>query len=342
MKKIPELIIDNFKLYDFVYKNISSSTLIVADDHNFPTLHLSDPISNKQNLILVKDCLKREIYEIKKNKEYNKIIAIGGCTALDFGRACAKPQDQIILIPSILSTSCISVNRSIIYFDSEYESIVTPTPAKVFISSQLLLEGDTQVISKWTHSGFGDLFANISAAIDFQFHQHGENIFKREMRIVELLRHIAPESMDAIEWAQKGIGKFDENLMEELAKLLHHSSVYTILREDTKLSSAGEHDLYYSMMKLHKYSRENPTHGELVTVGTLLTAKILGEKSKNNSLFLQLKDACKKIGIPINYNELKEINVTKDHILQGMANLRNKRSFLNIFFQERLLDECYG
>lgn len=342
--RMPKLSFYEMTLNEIIDKNVTDNTVIVADDYNYPIIDSFEIVNNFRNsgLVVVKESSQEHIKEIKTMKTYDKIIAVGGCTALDFGRALAKPSDKIVLVPSILSTNCISVDRSVVYFNEEHETIPTPAPNKIIVSLPILMNGNENLLHKWSSSGFGDLFGNISAAINHVYDLEGGKFLKNGENIMDLILPLAPENFGALEWVLKHFEKFDRQTLKRLAVYLHNSSVDSIKRDDLRLSAAGEHDLYYTMLLQQKYSKNNPTHGELVTIGTLLTTKIIGKVFKQDTLYQWLKTAFKKLKLPTTYAELRSVGVEKDHIVTAMNALPNKNTFLNIYYEEKLLDECYN
>ena len=110
----------------------------------------------------------------------------------------------------------------------------------------------------------------------------------------------------------------------------------------SELNASGEHELYYSLMNLFDYPHTNPTHGELVSIGTLLTAKILGLKTGDFSIFIQLTSAYKKIDLPTNFEELEKIGVTKDQLTIAFDQLKGSDSLLAQEFNMSLLNDCFA
>lgn len=326
---IPKLLFSDKPLDEIIKSIIDKDTIIIADDFNYPKLR------NFDRKHLVEHSTMQQIQKVKNDNEYRNVIAIGGCSALDFGRACAKKEGRFTIIPSILSTSCISVNRSIVYVNGYHESMITPIPSETIISFPLLLDGNYKIIHKWSHSGFGDLFANISATINYLFKNN--KLLNHAKNINDLIYACTPYCMDALDWVNSSFKRFDEITVKRLACYLHESSLDVIKRNNTELSASGEHDLYYQMMNLWKYDRRNPTHGELVSVGTLFSVKILN----NEALYQKLKKAFLKLGIPTNYDELHEINIEKEHIEKALLTFTNKDTFLSNYCNKEIIDDCY-
>lgn len=342
VKEMPKLSLTHKTLEEIIRENVDKKTIIVADAYNYPKIQAVKSI-NVKRLIFVENTIKEEIKRIKENNEYCNVIAVGGCTALDFGRACSKADGQTYLIPSILSTSCISVNRSVLYnYNGDHEIIITPMPNRVIMAFPVLIDSTPSAVRKWSHSGFGDLFANMSATID-HLHKTNKNILMHMSgKIFDLIHSYVPECLTALEWVIKDFRTFDQKTLRRLSLFLYNAGTSVIKRGDTTLSAAGEHELYYEMMKQQKYNRSKSTHGEIVSIGTLLTAKILEREFAEGALFKKLKIAYKKLDIPTRYDELMQINIERKHILDGLFAIRDKNTFLSMFCSEELVDDCYS
>ena len=304
--------------------------LIIADSYNYPT------VSNFSNSVLINSMHNEEVKKVSKNNNFIDVVGIGGCTALDFARIIGNSKGKIYLIPSILSTSCISNNKSIIYDNTKHTTVSTLIPKKIIISYPLLEKTAPNLITKWCHSGLGDLFGNISATIDYLSRK--EPLRNNEI----MIRKLAVDAFSALDWVNKDFQCFNRDGIHTLATNLYNSGINEILRGNSELNISGEHDLYYSLMNLFDYPHANPTHGELVSIGTLLTAKILGLKTGDYSIFKQLTSAYKKIELPTNFKELEKIGVTKDHLTRAFDQLKDSNSLLIQEFNMSLLNNCFA
>ncbi len=244
-------------------------------------------------------------FEGQLDIDFNKLIAIGGCTCLDKGKELANGKD-VIVIPTILSTSCISVNRSVC------NGIIkrTTTPIETIICIPELIKSPR----KWFRSGFADLFSNISASIDIQSKTQNFNY--------DSIRNNVDFCFEAISWVENEFEKFDEKCIYKLSRLIHESSLMVIRDDDIKLSSAGEHRMYHNMMKDQlSYNKCKPTHGQLVSIGTLMSAKLFSEDTGDERIYNELKSAYSILGIPTKLNHLKKLGIEIRHIKDSMKNL---------------------
>jgi len=319
----PKLVFTEDTLRDLVTKSLDVSTLIITDDFNYPLLH------DLGRCVLVKDQQIEHIEQVINGEKYSKVIAVGGCTALDFGRACAIGK-ELIVVPTILSNSCLSTNRSVINRDGVYKSEETTAPKETIISVPTIVANHADQIKHWSASGLGDLLSAISASIEFEYYKSGKSL--KAVRIEDIASNV-PKCMEALNWALTSLQEFDEAALKELARYLHTSSVDVIRNGDTRLNAASEHWLYYKMQEQQKYSKMLATHGRLVSIGNLITTRLLGEAQGDLSLFEKLSEIHKKTGLPLSYVDLAEITVHKEHIIQGLVDLKEK---------ECLYQECFN
>ncbi len=310
---LPQLFFTHLTVPALIERWIRDDTLIIADEYNYVSL-------NHSNALLVGDCLSSTIEDIKK-RHYSTVVAVGGCTALDVGRACAL--GRIICVPTILSTSCISVDRSIVRHAMEFVSVKTVIPQATIISVPEIC----QTPHKWSQSGFGDLFANISASIDVQW--------ERGCISEDLVRQNIPKCFEALEWVTRGFDCYDEICLRKLAVYLHNSSLDVIERGDTKLSAGGEHELYYKMIvQQPQYTPSQPTHGQLVAMGALMVCKIYSQEI-DSCLYDQLWLAYQRLGLPISYRELEGVGIEKQHIVAGLESMTDSQTYLGQYFAKQ-------
>ena len=268
-----------------------------------------------------------EKFSIKHHKtdciledNFDKVIAIGGCTCLDKGKEIANGKD-IIVIPTILSTSCISVNRSVC------DGVVKKTTAP--IETIICITEIERSPSKWFQSGFADVFSNISASIDIQSKTNNFDY--------KSIKNNIPFCFDLLSWVEKKFNGFDEECVRKLSKAIHESSLMVIKNDDVKLSSAGEHRMYHNMMKdIPTYTKCLPTHGQLVSIGTLMSAKLFWEHTGDNRIYEKLRSVYSILGLPTTAKQLVEIGVELNHIKESMKGL--EPFYLNNFSSNHSFD----
>lgn len=318
----PTLTFTEEKLEALVRRLSTEQTLIVTDDYNYPALHEIAPT------VLVRD---QEIDEVEKTLSeysYESVIAVGGCTALDFGRACAKGK-ELVLIPTILSNSCISVNRSVIKRQGVYKSEQTTTPKNTMISMPTIADNHGDQVKNWSASGFGDLFAGLSASVEIEYDKNNKSLLGVTTKHIE---NNIPTCVNALEWVVTTFTHFDRLSLEILAHYLHESSLDVIRNGHARLSAASEHWLYYKMQERHNYPKMLATHGKMVSIGNLITARILGEATSDLTLYKKLVLAHEKLGLPLTYTDLLSIRIKKEDIIQGIQDIQGRECMYANYF----------
>lgn len=332
-KLIPELELVEDPIHTVV-NGLCDSSIIVCDGWTYHNLFNHYP-----NVELVVDNDAKRVQEIKDKRNYARVLAVGGCTALDMGRACAVGK-EVIAIPTILSTACISVDLSVIRYPEGTRLERTVAPTKIIVSIPSIKNTSHYDLELWSQSGFGDIFARISAAIekemrDIQWSYHSAH----PSGILEdwAIRRDVPNAIDALEWVLHSFTGYTEDCLRRLATYSHNESVRVIIRGNTNLSAGGEHTLYHHLVEQHdEYTPSRPTHGQIVAMGTLLVARIFAEKTGDYKMYEQLRAAYTKLGLPTNYDELRKIGIEKEHIVKGlhaMSDSSKSRTWLGDYFE---------
>lgn len=286
--------------------------------------------------------LNRLLSEFSHQK-YDFIVAVGGCTALDAGRYFAqRSQKLLFIVPTILSTSCISVDRSVIHAQGRYFSIKTTLPHTVYISIPTILQGDPLIVRKWIGSGLGDLFANISAVLEQEYER--ESNFRNVSS--DSVNAQARLSFEALAWINSWTHfRLDKIVVKRTARFSHLSSLSVIRKGNSKLSAGSEHALYYQLLINERYNHELTTHGQLVSIGTLFIAYMYGKSTGFMSLFCDLRNAYKKIGLPTIYDELESISVRRSHLVKAISQVgKHSQLYGRLVAPQstKILDAVYG
>lgn len=327
----PKLEIRNQSLVALVSENFKHDSLIISDSFNY------NSIKGIGQSVEIQSCDSQYVSYITNKYRFSRVLAVGGCTALDIGRACAN-DSELIVFPTVLSTNCISNDRSKLLFGGKSKLIKTSAPIKTVISIATLLETEKVDIIKWTQSGFGDFFANISASIDVEF---------RKNTLSELnVRSNVPETFEALNWVLHYFIDYDEHCLRHLARWLHNSSVETLKTNSIALSSGGEHLLYHKVFD-NKMARDMQlaTHGQIVAVGTLISTRIFSEITGEGTLFDNLKASFKKLGLPSTYRAMQKVHLTKDDLINAISQINNQDSLIGMYFLKSnfdILDRTFG
>ena len=167
---LPILEHDNKNFLDSISSNIQKSSLIITDEYNYTRMtRLHDKV------LKVNNNSENNIIPSLRNENHENVIAIGGCTSIDIGRMYAS-DGNLLVYPSIISTACISINRSVLANNSNEDYIVkTTSPQKTIINYNLIFDTSKEDLRKWTFSGVLDVLSRISATINFLYF-HNKNL----------------------------------------------------------------------------------------------------------------------------------------------------------------------
>ncbi|MEA2878536.1 MAG: glycerol-phosphate dehydrogenase [Hyphomicrobiales bacterium] len=332
----PELILSMLPLRETMQPYNRSGTLIVADTHNYPRLR------DLGQSLLVKDQEIEEIGRVRQEFSYERVLAVGGCTALDFGRACAVGK-EVINFPTILSHKCLSNGESVIKRSGRYKKEKTIAPLQTIVSLPALLDGPPETVHYWSAAGAGDLLALISAALEYEWLFNDGSFAGVTARGIAQKR---PEVFQAFKWLLDDFTAFDVDGLSRLAHYLHELSLEP--DDDPDMLSAGsEHWLHYEMVYGQQYSKAATAHGMLVSIGTLMTLRIFGEATRDMTLYECMRRVHQKTGLPLRDEDLKRLGVSRAHIVEGIRTLRSQglRCLYDEFFAKddfSLLNRVFG
>ena len=298
---LPPLIFDDRALKDIVRELIiDRETLIVADPFNYTH------IPQDGQLILVTNNKYEQIIAVREQYRFSNVIGIGGCVCLDVARMLALGK-RVILIPTILSTSCISNDGAVILFPEGSRYVKTEIPEKVIIPIDWMLKVTPQsVIDRWSSSGVGDIISNIGAAIDVSFQRN-------RFHSLEKVQQLSLTAHDVVNWIESSFTTWNVESLKIMAKYLYCSGLDVILTGNPDLSGGGEHDWYHALMRRRpQFLINGPTHGQIVSLGTVIEAYIFDQALNNQFLFKRLANICDKVGLPRTFGELNELGLTQN------------------------------
>jgi len=320
-RREPELVIADDDIETVLKRHDGREALIVTDTFN------ASRVSGFANVHVITSAEydASRIVRAAAPASISTVIGVGGCSALDVARYVATPDRTLVLVPSILSTSCISVNRSVLYRNGLHQSVKTITPTSVVVPLPHVRAGEPETLWNWSQSGFGDVFANFSASLDIRWrlevapavHADAVAVWDR-----------VPSAKNAVEWVVSNFADFDTNTLAQLATFIHASSMEVLHADSVELSASGEHDLYYNLLCDHGYPHHRPTHGQIVAVGTYLAARAYERLYGDRHLAAPLHEAFRLLRLPTSYAEMARAGLSRDHLLQGLSSIRARTTFL--------------
>lgn len=280
-------------------------TLVLVDEYN----------SNLKKRFPVNVIIDNKMEQVKKLKEQeaDTVIGVGGCTVLDVARMACTSNGKLVLLPTVLSTPCISVKQSVmIDANGKAQTIKTALPSEVVISFPAVLGTSDKNLVRWSSSGYGDLFAKIGASLDARL----------ENQTVKI-----PKILEALVWAAHSFKSFKKNIAE-LALYLHEASLLT---NERGFILGAEHMLYEAMRR-QTHPNNGPTHGQLVSAATLLTARIADEQTRNPLLYPLLRKAYENVGLPLNFGELNSVGISRDSLILGLESIKQTNTHIGRYF----------
>ena len=321
----PRLVLTDESMPDIVRRLANSGTLVVTDPFNAALL------KDLGFVFVVRVNTPEEVAALMDHPLYpnaKRVICVGGCGALDVGRAAAVGKEEVILIPTILSNSCISVNRSVLGLGAESFSYRTVMPQWVIVPIRDMLVGGDKARVYWSQGGFGDLFSNISAAIEVAF-QSGS------LTLADVQALPPPFVFDALDWVLHDFNGYDQKTLVQLAKYLHESSLMVIEAGNVSLSAGAEHFMYHAFIQRNPHLRHGAaSHGQLVAIGTLMAVKIFSDQIQDPSLYTKVRSVFGKLGLPITYTDLNHIGITPDMVVRSLKDVTyGPPSFIGSYVQ---------
>lgn len=299
------------------------------------------------DLVVVETPSISEVEALLKNPKYpqfSDVVGIGGGVSTDIAKALGVRKD-LYIYPTLLSTNCLSNNRSVLGSGLGSFSYPSGNPKETIISFHELMSQSAETRAHWTRAGFGDFVAELSAAIERELLKSGsvsnfQNIIDED-----------PEVWGTIEWiAQLSPTEiYTRDFMKRFAEILHSTSAKVLKAGGNAERIGSEHDLYKALLTLDPSLRHNGApHGTITGLGTLLVAKVY-EKDTGHSIFYKtLRQSFQKMGMPLTYAELQKLSLDKQKLSAALKLLKvdpNADRYLRIYLDkngENLLDEVFA
>lgn len=336
----PELVITEESVDALTKSLTTETTLIISDQYNFYQM-------KKYGIcIQVQDGSAEQVYSILQMNgfsHFHRVLGVGGCLALDISRSIAVciAGSPLIVIPTILSTNCLTKNRSVIGHGLQSQSYQTTAPRQVIVSITNLLRQEAAILSHWSQSGWGDYFAKLGAMVDQ---------LSSEMIPITLdnLRERDPQVMGELDWINSNFKEYNRESLIRLAENIHRAGLETIRAGSNDRSVGGEHQFYKIIIELFPFLRTIPSHGQIVSIGTLVASAALAQQTGSADLYNRLSSAFKKLGLPTRYRDLERIGIKWKYLNRAFTRLGKPDmpvSYLQRYFcshDTRILDDVYG
>jgi glycerol dehydrogenase-like iron-containing ADH family enzyme len=328
---LPELVLTAERVEDVVPSLTDGGrTLFVVDPFNAPAVPPGDPT------LIVDDIFHDGLPAPESLGGYDRVVAVGGCSALDAGRFYAGG-GTLVVVPTILSTSCISSHISVVRRAGDKRSLATTVPQRTVVPVGTILQTPPADLVKWSASGFGDLFANLSACV---CHAVATDTVHWETYAAH-----AGEALQALDWVLTGFDGYNDGTIRQLATYLHRASVEVVRRGSNELSAGFEHWLYEALLQRNPYRHNVQTHGILVALGSLLVLRVFERLGGPWQLSDRLKQACGIVGLPVTTAALAAIGIERAHVIDAVASLAHRGHFVSRYVEAEgfaVFDEVFG
>jgi glycerol dehydrogenase-like iron-containing ADH family enzyme len=289
-------------LVELVKRLAAHGGMVIADGYNAPVL-----AAGGLRPIEIDDSKAETVAAIGWPDGVSLVVAVGGCTALDVGRALAAEQGvSVICVPTILSNSCISSPTSVIEVYGRLINHRTAGPRETVISMPTIIANHADPVKNWSASGLGDLLSTCGAAAE-QAWLAGHH-YAAEFSLPARCR-------SAIDWVEAASYPLDEEGLRDLARRLHDFSI----DGHHQVPAASEHQLYYTLRAHFSHPRMVATHGKIVGFASLLALLTWAEASGDDAPFNLLRACYRRIGVPVTFAELGRIGIPEEDFRRGIA-----------------------
>jgi glycerol dehydrogenase-like iron-containing ADH family enzyme len=334
---LPELVLTDARVEE-VAPGLAGGgrTLFVVDPFNAPAL-ATDPAGPGDYDTLIVDGISHDgLPDPQALGNFDRVVAVGGCSALDAGRFYAAG-GELVVVPTILSTSCISSHISVVRRQGDKRSLQTTVPQQTVVPLGTILQTPPADLVKWSASGFGDLFANLSASVCHA-------VASDRVEWATYARD-ADEALQALDWVLHGFDGYNDGTIRRLATHLHRASVDVVRRGSNELSAGFEHWLYEALLRQNPYRHDVQTHGILVALGSLLVLRVFEHQGGPWQLSDRLQRACAIVGLPVTSEALLAIGIHREHVAAAVESLAYRDHFVTRYVQQHgfgVYDEVFG
>ena len=304
-----------------------SSAVVVVDDYNFDTLQDSVFLRDgRVPVIHILTNIPKEAAKLAENKAFQErptVICMGGGAVLDVCKAAAITGKDLVLLPTLMSTACVSNNRSVLGLGTR--SFQTSIPSRIVFNIDALVTDKRGVVKQWTRAGVVEFLVSLAGGIDQQYQQLHSCHKNEGMNLQTILETVpsAKHVYDSLSWFDTSFtGEFDHNEMLRIMKYVHETGSNVVGTGVNGRRIGGEHSFYRALMRINPALRNSITHGEVVSLGVLLSLKIYSMQWGDDSLYLTFRRIFAKMDMPLTYRRFEVQGLTRDWMLQALAEIK--------------------
>lgn len=320
---------------DVTEKGNVDNFLVALNENSFliysPTSMKKTNFVNCQNIYclstnkITKDV--ENINQIMKNIPTNveKIIAIGGGTAIDIGKfISSKLNKNLIAIPSMLSTNVYATDKVALLINNNKTTLLAKSPDKIFVDYNYLKKS-----SVFNLYGLADIFSIYTALYDWNLAKtyNNEDI---NLKIYEEAQDLLT---DTIYFIKNNTYDNIINQIEQIYYIVGKAGLITNNYGSGRPESCSEHILAKEIEK-----NINIHHGISVSISIIIMSLIQQNSSKD------IYDCLLKIKV---LKDIKKYNITRNllfNILKDLPVRKDRFSVVNLYnrdddFINHILDE---
>lgn len=249
-------------------------------------------------------------YECAKNN-ISTMIALGGGKVIDVAKAVvAKRNLNLIIVPAVLSSDCISSPVSVLKDEQGLsKSIPSGIPSAIFIDLNITTNAPLQL----TLSGVGDVFSNYSALLDFDLYENSVGGLS-----VNGFSKVLSRSSGDIVCSLKKTDLLSHDGHQKIATALMLSGFAMAFSGNSLPCSGAEHMISHA---IDARGYGHGTHGIQVALGTIFCSelrKVMGFPYVDKSII----DAMNNLGIP---NNPSLIGISENQYVECVINANATR-----------------
>ncbi len=345
---LPKLVLSEQNAMDELIGRFDKKGVLIITSPHFDAD--AKRLAKNAKVTLVENPTIEEVARIQKLMQENKIttvIGVGGGVATDIAKAVGVDRD-LYLFHSLLSTNCISNNRTVLGNGINSFSYAAGTPREVIINMPDILRLPPAEKAKWTRAGYGDHVAELSAAMEQELEAKGAMA-----RFADVISH-DPKTWSSVQWVnnqkKSGADLYDRQFIENLAGRLHNASIGDIQSGSNSHRIGSEHAIYKTILELDPKLRfTGPPHGTITAIASLAVAKIFGNLTGDVKIYDSLRTSFAKTGIPITYSQMSEQGLPPEILERSIEILINKfpdqyivKNYLASHGAKRTLDSIFS
>ncbi|PIE01886.1 MAG: hypothetical protein CSA81_09635 [Acidobacteria bacterium] len=254
-------------------------------------------------------------------KKISIIYGIGGGSVIDVAKYAAyKLNIPYISIPTSLSNDGFASPFAVLNLNEDGVSTLKANVPLGVIINISTIKSDDPGYTRRIRSGIGDLLSNMTASMDWELaqslgskHTNYEKIdiaakYQAQIGAEATLQYIASDR-DVF---------YSTEFLQHLALSLIFSAEAMGRYGSSRPASGFEHKIFHMYNRLKNYKPE-ATHGELVAIGSLISAKA------HKRYFKELQAAFKKVGLPTTVEECAHIGVTMGDLKEAIRMCQSYR-----------------